>query len=196
MLQYLFYAVAVLATAGLYIGVPTLSYWWCLPIAVGMYVAAVVLFFVFLIITIPFLPSRKKTIRKPIPYCRFMIWLTMDWLMKLFRIRVTVKGGERLPDEPCVIVGNHLSDFDPMTLLAVLRNRNAVFISKPSNFKIPIVGSYIHGAGFVSIDRENGIRAVRTLHGAAETMKKTGVDVVLYPEGTRSKTGKLLRFKT
>lgn len=196
MLQYLFFGVALMATAGLYIGVPTLSLWWSLPIAIGMYAAAVILFFVYLLFTLPFLPSKKKSIQKPLAYCRFMVWLTMDWLMKLFRIRITVKGQEKLPDAPCVIIGNHLSGYDPMTLLAAFRNRNTVFISKPSNFKIPIVGRYIHGAGFVSIDRENGVRAVRTLHNAADTMKNTGVDVVLYPEGTRSKTGKLLRFKT
>ena len=83
-----------------------------------------------------------------------------------------------------------------MTVLAVLKCRKLVYISKEGNFKIPIVGPFIRQAGFIAIDRGNGIRAVKTLQHAAERMQTEGVDVGIYPEGTRSKTGKLLRFKT
>ena len=69
------------------------------------------------------------------------------------------------------------------------------FISKESNMKIPLVGTYIYHAGFFGIDRENGMRALRTLKSAAELMKATGIDMGIYPEGTRSKTGELLEFK-
>ena len=83
-----------------------------------------------------------------------------------------------------------------MTVLAALNKRKLAYISKEANFKIPIVGPFIRQAGFVGIDRANGIRAVRTLQAAADRMKSEGVDIGIYPEGTRSKTGKLLRFKT
>ena len=120
----------------------------------------------------------------------------MDWLMTFLRIKITIKGREKLPQEPCVLICNHQSDFDPMTVLAALPERKIAYISKPSNFKIPIVGPFIFHAGFLSIDRENGVRALRTLKVAATRMKEIGVDIGIYPEGTRSRTGKLLRFKS
>ena len=116
--------------------------------------------------------------------------------MLVMGIRIKLTGEELLPEEPCVLVSNHRSDFDPMTVLAVLNRRKLVYISKEGNFKIPIVGPFIRQAGFIAIDRGNGVRAVKTLQKAAERMQSEGVDVGIYPEGTRSKTGKLLRFKT
>ena len=195
LLNIIFLLLAALGTTVIYLLFPPISFWWLFPILLGTFVGVVVLYLLFLLIASFFLP-RKKPIRKPNEFCRFMIWITMDWLMKLFRIRVTLKGRELLPTEPCVIVSNHRSDFDPMTMLAVLRERKLVYISKESNFKIPIVGCFIYHAGFLAIDRNNARRALRTLSGAAEMMTRIGVDVGIYPEGTRSRTGKMLRFKS
>lgn len=195
MLHYLFCAVSLIATLALYLGVPSISPWLAIPIVLGFFVGAILLYFVFLIVSTVFL-SSKKPIKRPKLFCSFLIWLTMDWLMKLFRIRVVLKGVEKLPDEPTVMVCNHRSNLDPMTMLAVMRHRKLVYISKEANFKIPIVGPFIRHAGFISIDRENGMRAYRALTHAAEQMKTTGVDIGIYPEGTRSRDCKLLRFKT
>lgn len=195
MLHYLFLLLSLLATGGVYWLTPTLSMWWILLFIPAGYIGVTLVYVIFLLIVSAFLPT-KKPIQKPSAFCRFMIWLTMDWVMTLLRIKITVKNREKFPNEPCVIVCNHLSDFDPMTVLAVLRERKIAYISKESNFKIPIVGRFIFHAGFLSIDRNNGIRALRTLRVAADRMKETGVDIGIYPEGTRSRTGKLLRFKT
>ena len=116
--------------------------------------------------------------------------------MKLFRVHVILKGKEKIPNEPCVIISNHLSNFDPLAMLVALHKRNLVYISKDTNFRLPCVGNYINNAGFISIDRNNGVRALRSLNLAAERMAEIGVDVGVYPEGTRSKSGVLLRFKT
>lgn len=195
MLHYLFLTLSLVGTLTIYLGVPSLSPWLALPIALGCFVAVILCYFIFLIASTLFLLS-KKPIEHPNPFCRFFVWLTMDWLMTLFRVRVELRGAEKLPDEPTVMVCNHRSNLDPMTMISVMRHRPLVYISKEANFKIPIVGPFIRHAGFVSIDRENGMRAYRALSGAAEQMKKSGVDVGIYPEGTRSKDCKLLRFKT
>lgn len=194
MLNIIFWILAPIGCLITYLAVPTISPWWILPMILGNYLALVVLLFAIITLVWFFLP-KKGTVKKPIPLCRFMIWFVMDWLMNAFGIRVTWKGKELLPPEPCVIVSNHLSDFDPMVLLAVTKTRKIVYISKESNFRLPLAGAYIRGAGFLPIDRENPLRAMRTLGEAGEKMKAYGVDVGIYPEGTRSKTGKLLRFK-
>lgn len=195
LLNMIFLLLAALGTTALYLSFPTLGLWWIVPILIGAFVGMILLYVIFLFVASLFLP-RKKKIERPNRFCRFMIWLTMDWLTSLFRIRVTLEGREKLPAQPCVIVSNHRSDFDPMTMLAVLRERDLVYISKESNFKLPIVGNFIYHAGFLPIDRNNARRALRTLAGAAEMMSRIGVDVGIYPEGTRSRTGKMLRFKS
>jgi 1-acyl-sn-glycerol-3-phosphate acyltransferase len=194
LLNVIFWILAPLGCLITYLAAPTLSPWWILPIVLGNYVALVVLLFAVITLIWFFLP-KKGTVKKPIPLCRFMIWLVMDWLMNAFGVRTVWKGQDLLPAEPCVIVSNHLSNFDPIVLLSMARKRKIVYISKESNFRLPLAGAYIRGAGFLPIDRENALRAMRTLGDAGEKMKAYGVDVGIYPEGTRSKTGKLLRFK-
>ena len=195
MLNSIFLLLATVATGVLYFVFPTISPWWIAPILLGCFVAVVVLYILMLLVWSFFLPKKKK-ITKPSCACAAMIWVTMAWLMQVLRVRVKLTGLEKLPDEPCLWVSNHRSDFDPMTVLAVLKSRRIAYISKESNFKIPIVGNFIHHAGFLAIDRGNGMRAMRTLKQAAEMMKTEGIDVGIYPEGTRSKTGELLRFKS
>ena len=70
-----------------------------------------------------------------------------------------------------------------------------IYISKEANFRIPLVGPFIHRAGYLAIDRGNGMRARRTLREAAELLHREQLDIGVYPEGTRSRTGELLRFK-
>ena len=76
----------------------------------------------------------------------------------------------------------------------IIVNQIVVYISKKENFKIPIVGPFICNAGFLAIDRENGMRALRTLKSAAEHMKSEALDVGIYPEGTRNRGEGLLPF--
>lgn len=194
MLNIVFLLLAIAATVAVYLIAPAVSLWWLLPMLVGAYVGVIVVYFVFLFLASLFMPT-KKPIQKPNGFCRFMIWITMDWLMKLFRIRITMKGKELLPREPFVLISNHLSDFDPLVVLAVMPERAIGYICKETILKIPIVGPFIYHAGFLSIDRKNGVRAVKTLQRAAELMKGAEMNVGIYPEGTRSRTGELLRFK-
>jgi 1-acyl-sn-glycerol-3-phosphate acyltransferase len=194
LLNLIFLAIAIGSSLGLWLGLGSFSAWWLLLLIPGGYVGAVIFYFFGLFIVSLFMPKQEP--KKTSSICRFFIWISMDWLMCVMGIRVRLTGTERLPSCPCVFVSNHRSDFDPMTLLAVFRGRRIVYISKKENFKIPIVGPFICNAGFLAIDRENGMRALRTLKSAAERMKSEALDVGIYPEGTRSRTGKLLRFKS
>lgn len=192
MLCYLFGALAPVVSLILCLAVQGISFWWLVPLAIGAFLA---LNFIYLLGI--YLASLCLSKKPPEHACRagmFIIYLTMDWLLTLLRVKIVVKGEALLPDEPVILVSNHLSDFDPMAVLAVIR-RDMIFISKESNFKIPIVGRFIRRTGFLAIDRENAMRAMRTLKRAAQMVKADRVDVGIYPEGTRSKTGELLEFK-
>ena len=193
MLNVIFLILSTVGCGATYLFFDGLSPWWILPIWLGFYLGLTLLWVLFLVVSSLFLP--RKTPEKPIPFCSGTIRFGLDWLLSLLGIRVRWIGREKLPDEPCVIVSNHISGFDPMILLGTMRSRKLVYISKESNFRIPVVGPFLRGACFLSIDRENALRAMRTLGTAGDKMKQYGVDVGIYPEGTRSRTGKLLRFK-
>ncbi len=192
MLCYLFALLAAIGSLTVCFAIPAVSFWWLVPLFVGVFIA---LNFVYLAgIFFGSLCLSKKPPEHVSRAGMFMIYLTMNWLLTFLRVKITLRGRELLPNEPVILVSNHLSDFDPMAVLAVLR-RDIIYISKESNFKIPIVGRFIRRTGFLAIDRENPMRAMRTLKRAAEFCKNDRVDVGIYPEGTRSKTGELLEFK-
>lgn len=194
MLNLVLLALSVGVSVGLVVGIPSLSAWWLFGMIPLGYLLAAALYFILLFATVPFLPKGRDG-EKSSRFCRFIIRLSCDWLMVLLRIRTTLTG-LKLPEEPFVLVSNHRSDFDPMVFLQKARRRNLIYISKESNFKFPLVGPYIRGAGYYAIDRENGMRALRTLKKVTERMQAEHLDVGIYPEGTRSKTGELLEFKT
>lgn len=193
MLIDLFFLLSVIGSVLLCALVDGIAFWWLPLLLIGLFIGLNFLYLLGIYVASLFLP--RKAPKHPNRFCMLMIYLTMQWLMRLFRVRIRMKNTELIPSEPSVLVSNHLSDFDPMSVLAVLR-RKIIFISKESNFKIPIVGNFIRRAGFLAIDRENGMRALRTLKRASEMMAEDGVDVGIYPEGTRSKTGELLEFKS
>ena len=186
---------AVAATGAIYLIFQTLSWWWLLPVLIGAYLAAVVAYWLVIIVAWFFLPSSKKRVEKPIPICTAMIRLTAEWFCSITRLRLHLKQEKELPNEPCVMVCNHISFFDPMVMIALSKGRKLVCVSKEENKKIPLAGRYLNGACFLFVDRSNPRQAVQMLQRAGEEMKHLGVDVVIYPEGTRSKTGKLTRFK-
>lgn len=166
--------------------------------AVGVFLAVFFgLNFVYLIFL--YLVSLCYTDRSPITrqdlFCCFLMRLTVGWLFAWFRIKVHSKGLEKLPKTPFILVSNHLSRFDPMVQYYAIRDRKMAFLSKPENLKIQIVGNITHRIGFLPVDRENALRALRAVHKTADNVKTLGISYGIYPEGTRSKNGDLLPFK-
>lgn len=188
-----FLAAAVSGACGIVFGTG-ISPFWLFALVPALFLGCTLVYVLIIFVVSLILP--KKEPKKSSAYCRLNIRLFLNWLLCVLNVKVHVKGEERLPSEPCVFVSNHRSAFDPMTALAKLKRKKLLFISKPENFKAPIAGPFIRGAAFLPIDRENGMRALRTLKNAADRMKAEGVDFGIYPEGTRSKTGELQEFKS
>lgn len=97
-------------------------------------------------------------------------------------------------DSGFLIVANHQSMFDPLSMIANFSEHNIIYISKPENFKIPLVGKIAAQAGYLSIDRDNNREAMKTILKAIDYLKRGVYNVAIFPEGTRSKDGKLLPF--
>lgn len=92
-----------------------------------------------------------------------------------------------------IVVSNHLSYLDIPVLMVALKN-NIRFIYKKSLTNIPIFGWALYLGGYVPIDRSNARNAIESLKKAARRMKN-GFSITIFPEGTRSKTGRTGEFK-
>jgi 1-acyl-sn-glycerol-3-phosphate acyltransferase len=109
-------------------------------------------------------------------------------------IRLHVTGREHLlPHETYLVMSNHQSLYDIPVLFNVIGS-NVRMITKEELFRVPIFGKALHAGGFISIDRSNRKAAIRSLD-RARALLASGTHVWIAPEGTRSKTGKLLPFK-
>lgn len=127
------------------------------------------------------------------PLYRWSMWIVRTGV-KLARIRVQITGRELIPAQPCIFMANHVSNLDPPILLPMLPFRTAFFI-KRSLLKIPLVGFGMRLAGFVPVDRDGRADSARTSVQAASKVLASGVNISTFPEGTRSRSGRLLPFK-
>ena len=115
-------------------------------------------------------------------------------ILVVSRIKVSVKGLSNIdPSSPYIYMPNHQSNFDIPLLLGHLRVQFR-WLAKKELFKIPIFGRAMRKAGYISIDRYNRESAFRSLEAAANEIKG-GVSVLIFPEGTRSRDGKIRPFK-
>jgi 1-acyl-sn-glycerol-3-phosphate acyltransferase len=96
------------------------------------------------------------------------------------------------PGRGYVVMANHASYFDVVTLLAVLPGQYRV-VAKRSLFFIPIFGWSLWAGGFVPVDRRDKSKA-RQVWAAASARLSRGASVLFYPEGTRSADGKVHPF--
>ena len=139
--------------------------------------------------------NPKKEYKKDSRLCRFLLNAASGIGLWVMRVKVHLNGREKLPKgQKLLFVGNHRSNFDPIITWYMFRDWNISFISKASNFKIPIFGRLIRRCCFMAIDRESPRKAINTINSASELLKQEEVSIGVYPEGTRSKTGELLPF--
>ena len=109
-------------------------------------------------------------------------------------IRVKREGLENIdPNATYIYMCNHVSDIDPPAVVPALPRRTSVLVKKEL-FKVPILGKAMRMASLVPVDRTNREAAIRSLSAAGDVMR-AGLNMTVFPEGTRSKDGTLLPFK-
>ncbi|HXV86668.1 MAG TPA: lysophospholipid acyltransferase family protein [Gemmatimonadales bacterium] len=103
-------------------------------------------------------------------------------------------GLEHVPrNSPVVFASNHQSWFDIFLVLAATPG-SVRFVAKKELARVPLLGGAMRAAGHIYIDRQNLQAAFEAYQEAAGTIR-TGISAVVFPEGTRSRTGELLPFK-
>jgi 1-acyl-sn-glycerol-3-phosphate acyltransferase len=120
------------------------------------------------------------------------------WSARLRReaaIDLHVHGRERIPEgETFVVMSNHQSLFDIPMLFQALRPMTLRMVAKTELYRIPVFGRTLTIAEFVEIDRSDRTKARESL-ALAQRRLKSGINVWIAPEGTRSPTGRMSAFK-
>lgn len=174
--------------------------WYHIPIFLGLCVGFFLAWSV-LYLLIAFIAGAICNIKKQeYPVNKFFqayVRATMNYILFFTNSSVKVEGIEKIPtDKKCLVVGNHLSNYDPISIMTHIPLKPLVFISKPENFNLPVAGGLVRKAGFMAVDRDHVKNAIVTINKAAERIKSGETSVFIFPEGTRNRTDeKLLEFK-
>ncbi len=124
-------------------------------------------------------------------------WFTLrGWCLAFFKfmkIKTNIIQHGEIPQETVYYVSNHQGQFDPLLLMSAF-TRPMTFISKVENLKIPVIGKWGKLIGFITFKREAFEDNVTMLRQSARTLKE-GRSILIFPEGTRSKSNALLPFK-
>ena len=159
--------------------------------------AAVVLFSTWILLGIP-----AALIAIPWALIRRDITVLYRWSMSIVRtglclagIRVEAKWVQPLnPAQCCIFMANHVSNLDPPVLFPLLPERVSVFL-KRSLMKIPILGYGMRLVSFIPVDRDGRVEsAVESVQAAARVLA-SGIHILSFVEGTRSRDGRLQPFK-
>jgi 1-acyl-sn-glycerol-3-phosphate acyltransferase len=114
--------------------------------------------------------------------------------VRLGGVKMVVVGRDQLDTKSAYIyMSNHVSNIDPPAQVPELPQRIAV-MTKAELFRIPILGRAMRLAQFVPVDRKNRDAAIDSVREAVKTVQ-SGTSMLVYPEGTRSRDGRLLPFK-
>lgn len=114
------------------------------------------------------------------------------WILKAANVRPILRLPEQLPPH-FVLVTNHQSHFDVLMLFAHVP-AHMRFVAKAELFKIPVFGPSIRRLGNLKVERGGSERDRKTLSAAAQSVARD-VNIVFFPEGTRSPDGEIKAFK-
>ena len=129
--------------------------------------------------------KKDKEYTKPSKVANFWLYQSIGFINHHGGARVKISYNEPMPKERFLIVCNHISKFDPMILAEKYGHLGLSFISKPTNFKIPIGGHLMKGACYLSIDRYDKLKSLEVMNKAIDLIKNDYCSIGVFPEGTR-----------
>ena len=134
----------------------------------------------------------------PFAYLRqpIKIWISGIFLLlkNICKITHVLQGKENIPLHSVLIASKHQSAFETFALFYYIPN--SIFIHKKQLFLIPIFGQYLKKINMISIDRQKGISAIRSMMINAKKKLNDGYSIIIFPEGTRKKPGDKPDYKS
>lgn len=110
-------------------------------------------------------------------------------------IRMDVSGLDRFdPRAPYVFMPNHASFLDGPLIMTAIPGATRVILKK-SILRVPVLGQAMRYVGFVPVDRKGAEGGKKSIARAAALMGERGYSFLIFPEGTRSRDGRLRPFR-
>jgi 1-acyl-sn-glycerol-3-phosphate acyltransferase len=126
----------------------------------------------------------------------FAHWCARTWswlILKTTGVTVDVKGLDQLePGRTYVFVSNHQSIYDIPILFASIPYQLRI-IAKESLGRFPFLGWHLRRTGHMLVDRARPDR--NAIFSWASSLTSRGLSLIVFPEGTRSRDGRVMRFK-
>ena len=128
------------------------------------------------------------------PLYRVAMWIANAGV-RAAGIKTEITGIENVPvGRPCIFMCNHVSNLDPPVVLPLLPGRSSVLLKKEL-MRIPILGRAMRMGQFVPVERGGKRDAAQASVIAAGQALGSGLNILVFPEGTRSRDGRLAAFK-
>mmetsp|Transcript_34969 Transcript_34969/g.64285 ORF Transcript_34969/g.64285 Transcript_34969/m.64285 type:complete len:360 (+) Transcript_34969:89-1168(+) len=129
-----------------------------------------------------------------VSYTPFGMWPVVEGREHLEVLREVRENGKKGKLKPAMYVANHSSWMDIPFFAWLFGLVNYKFIAKAELKKVPILGRSVKIGGHVTLDRTNRRSQMETYKTGVQWLKD-GVNLVTFPEGTRTKTGRMGSFK-
>lgn len=139
-----------------------------------------------------FLPHKEA--EKPSRFVKWLVQITAEWLVWLFRIKPRLVNGELIKEgvNYCFI-SNHQAWIDPIILIALFPRHKIGYIVKHEAMDFPLLGRLLFKAGFISLDRANIRDAVKMVRYGTRFIKQNSLGI--FPEGRRTPDNLIHEFK-
>ena len=134
-------------------------------------------------------PLRKKSVDV---LCFFLTYSQV-----IMGTRITFKGFDLLPEgRPFIIISNHQSFMDIPPIVWGFRKHHPKFVAKKELGKgIPSISYNLNHGGSALIDRDKGRQSIVEIGKLGKHIEKNNYCASIFPEGTRSKSGKIRKFQ-
>lgn len=125
----------------------------------------------------------------------FLYYLLCVWIIVFIGSKIHIEGRENIPpeDESVIYAPNHNSLMDVPFFYMALR-RFPAMMAKKELFKVPVMHGCLKSLNCIKIDRKGAHSIVEAVRSGCNMIEE-GHSLVVFPEGTRSKTGEIGSFK-
>jgi long-chain acyl-CoA synthetase len=138
---------------------------------------------------------EKVHLKLPRTWFTFSLFKNISGMLLRMFLRVRSRGVENLPGSPCIITPNHQSFLDSFLVVSLLKKqimKNTYFYAKEKHFKNRLLRFIANRNNIIIMDINKNLKG--SIQKMAEALRR-GKNLMIFPEGTRTDTGKLGNFK-
>lgn len=138
--------------------------------------------------------KKTQSWREYRPFVDEVLYGWLNPMVDMAGVKFEATGVEKIPqNEPIIFTPNHAGAFD-IPAIVLTAPKPPIFMAKKELGKIPVLKNWMDAVDCVFVDRNNKNSAHSSLQQAIDAVKD-GRSIVVFPEGTRSKTGELGEFR-